>query len=79
MSNFRLGFANVNVTVSETNSLGNLRYKDSGNLWSQYSCPLGHVHEGIFEYSPTRSNVVKMVSHLVSLEHCATKLRLCLI
>ena len=79
LSKFRLLFSNINLTLSKTNSLGNLGCKDSGNLSSQYSVASRPYLWGIFEYSPTTSNVVKIVSHLLSLEHFARKSRLSLI
>ena len=79
LSKFRLLFSYVNVTLSKTNSSNNLGCKDLGNLSSQYSIAAGPYSRGIFEYSPSTSNVVKMVSHLFSLEHFARKSRLSLI
>ena len=72
-------FSDTNLTLSKTNSLENLGCKDSGNLSSQYSITSRRYSRRIFEYSPTKSNAVKMVSHLFSLEHFARKSRLSLI
>ena len=79
LSKFRLLFSDINLTLSKTNSLENLGCKDSGNLSSQYSIDSRPYSWGIFEYSPTMSNVVKIVFHLFSLEHFARKSRLPLI
>ena len=79
LSRFRLLFSNINLTLSKTNFLGNLRCKDLENLSSQYSKASRPYSWGIFEYSPTTSNSVKIVSHLFSLEHFARKSRLSLI
>ena len=75
LSKFRLLFSNINLTLSKPNSLENFGCKDSGNLSSQYSIASRPYSRGIFEYSPTTSNVVKMVSYLFSLEHFARKSR----
>ena len=79
LSKFRLLFSNINLTLAKTNSLENLGCKDSGNLSNHYSIASRPYSWGIFEYSPATSNVVKMVSHLFSLEHFARKSRLSLI
>ena len=79
LSKFKFLFSNINETLSKTNSLVNLGCKDLGNLSSQCSIASRPYSWGIFEYSPTTSNVVEMVSHLFSLEHFARKSRFSLI
>ena len=72
-SKFRLLSSNINLTLSKTNSLENLGYKDLEKLSSQYSIASRPYSWGIFEYSPIKSNVVEKVSHLFSLKHFARK------
>ena len=79
LSQFELLFSNINLTLSKANSLENLGCKDLGNLSSQYSMTSTPYLWEIFEYSPTTSNVVKILSHSFSLEHFARKSRLSLI
>ena len=53
--------------------------KDLENLSSEYSIPSRPYSWGVFEYSPTTSNVVKIVSLLFSPEYFVRKSRLSLI
>ena len=73
LSEFILLFSNINLTLSKTNSLENLGFKDPENLSSQYLIASREIFHGKY------LNNVKMVSHLFSPEHFARKSRLSLI
>ena len=49
LSKFRLFFSNINLTLSKTNSLENLGFKDPENLSSQYLIASSEYLWEIFE------------------------------